>query len=66
MVGRLLGLTGREYVLREWYVAALLHDIGYSVEVLKSTRKMLAFSKRSEKITRLGKSIDEAIQRLSR
>jgi hypothetical protein len=66
LVGRLLGLTGREHVLREWYVAALLHDIGYSVEVLKSTRKMLAFCKRSKKITQLGKSIDEAIQSLSR
>lgn len=66
LVGGLLGLTGREHVLREWYVAALLHDIGYSVEVLKSTRKVLAFSKRSGKITQLGKSIDEAIQFLSR
>jgi hypothetical protein len=65
LVGKILGAVNKAEVLREWYVAALLHDIGYSVEVLKSARKMLSFCRRSEKISRLGESIDEALRRLS-
>jgi hypothetical protein len=65
LVRDLLGFKTREEVLREWYVAALLHDIGYSVEVLRGAREALGFYERSENIARLGADIDEALKRLS-
>jgi hypothetical protein len=43
-VARVLGCRGdKVQVLRLWYLAALTHDIGYGVDVLKGVRKLFDF-----------------------
>jgi hypothetical protein len=60
-----LGDTPKK-VLAEWYVAALLHDIGYAIEVLAGARRMLEFYGQSAALGALAQGIDEQIKRLSR
>ncbi|MGA3027614.1 MAG: hypothetical protein ABSF98_22870 [Bryobacteraceae bacterium] len=52
-------------VLAEWYVAALLHDIGYTLDLLVGTRRMLDFYGQSKALSALGRSIDRGIESLS-
>jgi hypothetical protein len=56
----LLGLTATE-VLREWYVAALLHDIGYCVEVLAGLRRVLEFYEHSKPLCELTKGVNKLL-----
>jgi len=49
-VAESMGLSSAEdgshrHILRLWYVAALLHDVGYGIDVLESVRKLLVFFK---------------------
>ncbi|MBZ0285047.1 MAG: hypothetical protein K8L97_30205 [Anaerolineae bacterium] len=61
-----LHLSGnKQEVLRLWYVAALLHDIGYAMDVLNSSRKFLGFFHHSEALRHLDENFKEAIERLS-
>ena len=43
----ILRVASDEEVLREWYVAALFHDNGYALELLRGARDTLKFYQRS-------------------
>ena len=54
----------KETVLRWWYLAALLHDIGYAIDVLKSSHSHFEFFKHCQDLLGLTKSIDSEINSL--
>ncbi len=60
-----LGFKSNREVLCEWYVAALFHDIGYSVEILHGVKESLKFLKRSNKLNELTQGIDKLFFELS-
>jgi hypothetical protein len=67
LVAEYLHLPGnKQQVLRLWYVAALLHDIGYAMDVLNSSRRFLNFFQHSRALRSLDKSFEQAIARLSK
>lgn len=47
--------------LRQWYIAALLHDIGYAVDISRALKDWLEFFT-SESFTTLAKGIDTALK----
>jgi hypothetical protein len=53
-------------VLKVWYLAALLHDIGYAMDVLNGSRDYLNFFEHSKALSNLGKSFEQAIVNLSK
>jgi hypothetical protein len=65
-VRRKMKVTTDEDVLREWYVASLIHDVGYGVDVIIAAVKMLQFHKRSEPLTRLRASINDSLDEFAR
>jgi hypothetical protein len=65
LVQELMKLRSRKEVLRAWYLAALLHDIGNAVDVLKSAGEMLRFFECSDSLKTLTKNIEAAIDTLS-
>lgn len=60
-VASLLKLKNKNEVLRLWYMTALLHDIGYAMDVLNSSRKFLSFFKHSSFLSDVDKKITDAI-----
>jgi hypothetical protein len=54
----------KQQVLRLWYMATLLHDIGYAMDVLNGSRKFLGFFKHSTALRTLDRSFEEALMRL--
>lgn len=67
VVAERLNLPGnKQKVLRLWYMAALLHDIGYAMDVLNSSRKFLDFFHHSSALKLLDKSFEDAISQLSK
>ena len=52
-------------VLREWYVASLLHDNGYAIDVLASVRGMLGFYQHSRELNRIADGVRGLIDGLS-
>jgi hypothetical protein len=70
LVAKYLGLKGnraevRRTVLRLWYLAALLHDVGYAMDLLNSSRKFLDFFENSAALRSLCKSFADAVRNLS-
>jgi hypothetical protein len=70
LVAEILCITGeqseiQERVLRLWYMAALLHDIGYAMDLLNSSRDYLKFFKHSETLRNLCESFSDAVKKLS-
>ena len=69
-LGRLLqyqlGMKSEREVLREWYVAALFHDVGYAMEVLRRGGKAHEFFKRSKKLRELSDNVESLLQDLSK
>lgn len=61
----ILGMT-RSQVLREWYVAALLHDIGRTIDVLNGLGEMLEFYRHSHGFQLLHTGIDSLLGQLSK
>lgn len=55
----------KKKVLQLWYLAALLHDIGYTMDMLLSSRKHLGFFKHAQNINELNNNIDQSIKKLS-
>ena len=55
----------KQKVLRLWYMAALLHDVGYSMDVLKSSCEHLDFFQHSKALQNLVKQFDQAIGNLA-
>lgn len=56
----------KQGVLRLWYVAALLHDVGYGIDVLKGVRSLLTFFENSQPLGDLPKRLTEIFNRLSK
>jgi hypothetical protein len=56
----------KECVLRLWYVAALMHDTGYAMDVLNSSREFLGFFKHSKALNRLCERFKRAVEELSK
>jgi hypothetical protein len=65
LVQELMYLKSREEVLRAWYLASLVHDVGYAVDVLKSAAEMLRFFECSKPLKDLTKGVEDAINTLS-
>jgi hypothetical protein len=65
LVQKLMNLESREEVLRTWYLAALLHDVGYAVDVLKGAEEALKFFECSEPLKTLTNGVEAAIDTLS-
>jgi hypothetical protein len=67
LVAEHLGLQNdnEKPVLRLWYLAGLLHDIGYAVDAIDSTGKLLDFFHLSKPLESLRDSISEATKKLS-
>lgn len=61
----LLQRDDKPMVLRLWYMAALLHDIGRAMDVLNSSWEYLSFFKHSGALRRLAESYGAAIRQLS-
>jgi hypothetical protein len=64
-VMRFTGLPSKEDILKIWYLAALLHDIGYAIEIFNGTEKVFKFFKFSEKIKDFVKDMDSSLAKLS-
>jgi hypothetical protein len=67
IIARFLNLPedDKNSVLRLWYLTALLHDIGYAMDVLNSSRKFFNFFHHSKALKSLDESFEKAIKRLS-
>ncbi|MCY2928701.1 MAG: hypothetical protein NTV86_04250 [Planctomycetota bacterium] len=59
------GAGAKPDVLRQWYLASLLHDVGYSVDVLKSTKGMLGFFSASKTLKGIVAGLDACLKGLS-
>ncbi|MDF2943274.1 MAG: hypothetical protein K0S01_2132 [Herbinix sp.] len=55
----------KEDVLREWYVAALFHDVGYAMEIFNGVSNSMKFFGNSDRITIFNKKLTEALSVLS-
>jgi hypothetical protein len=64
VVKRWMRVHSRVEVLRAWYVAALFHDVGYAIDVLKSADDMLKFFECSKLLTELAKHVGTSIDTL--
>lgn len=56
---------GQQEVLRLWYLTALLHDVGYGIDVLKGVRSLLGFFNKAQPLGDLAKRLADALDRLS-
>ncbi len=56
----------KERVLRLWYVAALLHDLGYVINVQQGVRGMFKFFQHSDPLKEFGREMDQALENLSK
>jgi len=66
LVAKFLDLPqDKNRILRLWYVAALLHDTGYAMDVLNSSREFLGFFRHSKALRRLCERFKEAVAKLS-
>jgi len=67
IVGNQIGVVNdKRRVLKLWYVTSLLHDIGYTMDVLDSSRKYLEFFRHSRALNQLQIDIDKAITELAK
>lgn len=64
-VAAILGLREKFEVLKLWYLAALLHDIGYLLDALKATNEALEFFKNSGAVKRFTDDVKKALDALS-
>lgn len=64
-VGGILNLAEKIDVFRLWYLAALLHDIGYLMDALKATNEALEFFRNSGAVKHFTDEVKEAVQALS-
>lgn len=53
-----------KFVLRTWYVAALLHDIGYAFEAYLQTAKNIKFFKKYKGLDDFFRSMEEGVSKL--
>jgi hypothetical protein len=51
---------GSRRIMGLWYLASLLHDVGYGVDVLKGVTKLLGFFKNSEALRKLSTDLENA------
>jgi hypothetical protein len=64
-VGGILGLESKTEVLGLWYLAALLHDVGYLMDALKATNESLGFFKNSGMVREFAADVQKAMDTLS-
>ncbi len=55
----------RKRVLRLWYLAALLHDVGYGIDVLKGVQKLLKFFENASPMKDLVRGLKDSLDGLS-
>ncbi len=56
----------RKQVLRLWHMAALLHDLGYAMDVFNASKRHLGFFSHSKALRELGENLSTALASLSR
>lgn len=71
LVAKKLNLSGRieekhRAVLRLWYVASLLHDVGYGIDVLKGLQSLLRFFGHTEPLRGLSDRLSADLKQLSK
>jgi hypothetical protein len=64
-VAEYMHVDSREDVLREWYVAALFHDIGYAIEIFNGVTEAMKFFKNSDGLSIFNNKLTEALSALS-
>jgi hypothetical protein len=60
-----LGYKTDEEVLRQWYVAALFHDMGYTIDILQGAQSALRFYKRAPDLVELADGVQRQVKWLS-
>jgi len=62
-----MGFTedGHKKVLRFWYLAALLHDVGYGIDALKGVRDLLNFFQNAQPLKELREDLEKVVDKLS-
>ena len=66
LVSKLIGRPmDHRAVLRQWYLAALLHDVGYAMDVLNGSWQHISFFKHSLALGNLRDSFQNAMHQLS-
>lgn len=53
------------WLLQQWWIAALLHDVGYSIELVANSAKLLKFFSNHSGIRHFGTDIKDAYARLA-
>lgn len=59
------GVSTLENVLRQWYVAALFHDVGYTIQILSAVQKMLEFYQHPHAMEQFRQHLTAALETLS-
>jgi len=54
-----------KHVLRQWYVAALLHDVGYAIDIFRALQEMLEFYSHPKEMVSFRESLEDALEALS-
>lgn len=62
---KFMNVGGKEDVLREWYVAALFHDVGYAMEIFNSVCEAMKFFKNSDGLSTFNNKLEESLDALS-
>lgn len=57
IVGNILNITEKKKVLQLWYVASLLHDVGYAIDMFNNSQRHLEFFKHSKAIKKFTSQI---------
>jgi len=66
VAARMSGGASRTRVLRLWYLAALLHDVGYGVDLLQGVQDLLKFFKNAKALQGLGDDLSRACDNVSK
>ena len=64
-VAEIIHKDTKEDVLQLWYLASLLHDVGYGIDLLKATRRLLQFFSNSEPLKIFAEALQSDLEDLS-
>jgi hypothetical protein len=59
------GASTLEDVLRQWYVASLFHDVGYTIQILSAVQRMLEFYQHPHAMEQFRQHLTAALETLS-
>lgn len=65
VIAKKLKIGNKEIVVKLWYITALLHDVGYGIDALKSLLDFLKFFKNAPSLEKLSVQISDLIDVIS-